>query len=444
MDFRRQLLVGQSASLLATILTAVVAIVSINAMTRSADQVATELATDISSLDQLRLDAERLVSTSRAYLLSGDDAHKTRFRTLELQFESTLDRLSSERAETSTVEHAARAYVDAVRQAAEQRLLTNDPKAIAEVFDHELTPKRAAFERELEATAGHERADIARARARARRLASRTQLTVAVSSVLALALGIGLSVLFTRTLTRQLRKIDEATAAARTAATSREELVNIVSHDLRNPIHTIVLGVSLLRQTTPKGGSEERTVDRIANAAARVTRLIEDLSDRASIEKGEFALRRDRHDAVAIVRDAIELFQSIAAEQGIALRSETSGSIAIYVDRDRILQVFSNLIGNALRFVEPGGAVTVRVAASDRETRFAVVDTGSGIPSDQVPHVFERHYQGERRSEGTLGLGLYICRLLVEQHHGRIGVDSAPGSGSTFWFTLPAGPRYLT
>src|SRR5262249_33582570 len=122
---------------------------------------------------------------------------------------------------------------------------------------------------------------------------------------------------------------------------------------------------------------------------------------------------------------------------GLTAEVEVPAAAQIVCDRGRIGQVFANLLGNAIKFTNEGGAVSVRVLEQERSVRFAVTDTGCGIPEDQVAHVFDRYWQGGRTSTGGVGLGLAIAKGIVEAHHGRIRVESTRGRGSTFVFELP-------
>jgi signal transduction histidine kinase len=151
-------------------------------------------------------------------------------------------------------------------------------------------------------------------------------------------------------------------------------------------------------------------------------------------------------DAGPLVAEAIEFVRPLADEKHIALSAELAAPDArVVCDRGRIVQVFANLLGNAIKFTSDGGAVSVRVAEDDRAIRFAVSDTGRGISEEELPHVFDRYWQGGGRlTGGGVGLGLAIAKGIVEAHHGTIRVESTRGKGSTFAFDLPRAPALVS
>jgi len=223
----------------------------------------------------------------------------------------------------------------------------------------------------------------------------------------------------------------------RASVAARDNLLAIVSHDLRGPLSTIQLSAQLLQVTLAGRDHEvERSTERILHAASRMNALIEDLLQAATIEAGAFTVVAEPHEVAPIVEQAIELFAVPAGGRSIRLERDIPADLpAIRCDERRLGQVLGNLIGNALKFVPERGQVRVRAWAEDNEVRIAVSDDGPGIPADRIPHLFDRYWKGEVR-RGT-GLGLYIAKGIVEAHRGRIWVDSQVGAGSTFTFTIP-------
>jgi signal transduction histidine kinase len=166
--------------------------------------------------------------------------------------------------------------------------------------------------------------------------------------------------------------------------------------------------------------------------------LIAALLDSATIEAGRLSVDRKLHPLGALVADALEAMDALARQKSLALEPRISACArAVVCDRERVLQVLSNLIANAIKFTPPGGRITVEADAIGDEARLLVGDNGVGIAEDQLAHLFERYWQGDRRQRLGTGLGLYIAKGIVEAHGGRIWVDSAPGRGSRFYFTLP-------
>jgi PAS domain S-box-containing protein len=232
-------------------------------------------------------------------------------------------------------------------------------------------------------------------------------------------------------------------AALQCAVSERDDVLRIVAHDLRNPLSTIIAQASLLERPEPElERRDERPRLVIMRAAKRMNDLIQDLLDVAVVEAGKLKVARDRLSAADLARDVVETQAPLAASSGLELRLEVSGDIReVWGDRNRLLRVFDNLIGNALKFTKEGGRITLGVVANDQEVVFSVADTGAGIDAESLPHVFERFWQAAGRSKRLgAGLGLPITRGIVEAHGGRIWVESTVGSGTTFFFTIPSAP----
>lgn len=184
-----------------------------------------------------------------------------------------------------------------------------------------------------------------------------------------------------------------------------------------------------------------REAHRIERRAASMTRLIEDLLDVVSIEAGRLAVAPEHHDVKDLLGEALDVFRPLASVKHISIAGDVrAGSLLARYDYDRILQVLSNLIGNAIKFTGEGGKIDLVVEAVGDDVRFAVRDNGVGIDPGKLGVIFERFWQVAERYRSGLGLGLYISKCIVEAHGGRIWGESEPGAGSTFYFTLPAAP----
>jgi signal transduction histidine kinase len=230
-----------------------------------------------------------------------------------------------------------------------------------------------------------------------------------------------------------------------TAVATRDDFLGIVSHDLRNMLNAVVGFAGLIATVeSEKGAPHSQEVlgyaRRIERSGGRMNRLVGDLVDVASIEAGALAVTLEHGDPREVVTEAIDNFQSHASGFGVTLTSEiASGPMRAAFDAARLLQVLANLVGNALKFTPKGGRVIVRVVGEGDAVRFEVRDTGIGIAASDVAFVFERFHQVNKADRRGAGLGLYISKCIVQGHGGRIGVDSRPNEGSTFWFTLPVG-----
>jgi signal transduction histidine kinase len=224
--------------------------------------------------------------------------------------------------------------------------------------------------------------------------------------------------------------------------TTREDFMAMVSHDLRSLLGGIALGAELLKdvETEPEPFVQVgKYADRIQRFTARMTRLVGDLMDVASIETGKLSLVLSRRNPTMILGDALDAFAPAAAAHEIELVCESSvdPKLSVQLDHERILQVLTNLVGNALKFTARGGQITIRVVPRDQAVEFSVTDTGVGVPTELLERIFERYFQSESGDRRGLGLGLYIARSIVEAHGGQIWATSTLGSGSAIHFTVP-------
>ena len=173
-----------------------------------------------------------------------------------------------------------------------------------------------------------------------------------------------------------------------------------------------------------------------------MNRLIQDLLDVSLIETGQFPIQRARLSGGELVVEAVETQKMLATSSSVELRLDVENDVPeVWGQHDRLLQVFENLIGNAIKFTTAGGRITVGAASNDQEVVFWVADSGAGIAPDDLPHVFDRFWQATRGDRRGAGLGLPITKGIVEAHGGHIWVESTLGRGSTFFFSIPrAGP----
>ena len=220
---------------------------------------------------------------------------------------------------------------------------------------------------------------------------------------------------------------------------SRDEMLGIVSHDLRNPVAAVkMLSRSMLNNSDVGALPEMENVALMLQAADQMDALIRDLLDVSRLDSGNLRLQLEPVDPALCVRDSLRTLVPLAAEKKISLRSEVAEKLpAVLVDVDRIQQVLSNLVGNALKFTEPGGVITITADVLPGEVSISVTDNGRGIAEDQLSHVFQRYWQSSRTDKHGAGLGLPIAKGIVEAHGGRIWIDSELGRGTAATFTVP-------
>ncbi|MCO5170485.1 MAG: GAF domain-containing sensor histidine kinase [Planctomycetes bacterium] len=225
---------------------------------------------------------------------------------------------------------------------------------------------------------------------------------------------------------------------AEAALAVRDRFLSIVSHDLRNLLSVVLMNsVMLVRHAAGAGQPEVmRWAERTRAASDQMSRLVHALLDSAAIEAGRLELARERVDAAALLREAAAGVEPLAAPRRVALLVPPAAGADVVVDADpgRLRQVLDNLLTNAIKHSPPGGTVTLDLAGRPEEVVVSVRDEGPGIDPEQVPRLFERFAPGR---QGGHGLGLWICRELVEAHGGRIGVETLAGAGSTFHVALP-------
>jgi len=227
--------------------------------------------------------------------------------------------------------------------------------------------------------------------------------------------------------------------AALSATQMRDEVLGVVAHDLRNPVTTIMMQAAALRRRGPEPERRnQKPAESIIRAAKRMNRLIGDLLDVTLIEAGRLGIQRERVAGCELVAEAVEAQRPLATSASLDIRLEIGDGLPdLWADHHRLLQVFENLIGNAIKFTPVQGRITIGAAPRDGEVLFWVADSGAGIGPDGLPHVFDRFWQASKGSGLGLGLGLPIARGIIEAHGGRIWVESVVGRGTIVFFTVP-------
>jgi signal transduction histidine kinase len=261
--------------------------------------------------------------------------------------------------------------------------------------------------------------------------------TVAV--LLSGALALSVTDMIRRVVMNEVGRVtlDQMYGEAQRVIDAREEILRIVAHDLRNPLNTISMATSLLLDdsTDPTRTSQLRIIRR---AGERANRLIQDLLSVTTIEAGRLSVAPRKVSVGELIHESVEMLQPIAREKSIALSVAADADLPLVrADPSRVLQVFSNLVGNAIKFTPVGGSITLSAVRADGGVKCAVTDNGPGIPEAQIPRLFGKFWQAKRGESGGVGLGLAIARGIVEAHGGTITVESEVGKGSVFSFPLP-------
>lgn len=225
---------------------------------------------------------------------------------------------------------------------------------------------------------------------------------------------------------------------AQAALRARDEMLAVVSHDIRSPLQSISMAANILACASP-ADQQKKSIESISLATSHVDRLLQDLFDITRLESGRLSIRREATDIADLIEEAGKLYEPLALERSVMLHTEVVDDIpAVAIDRSRMLQVLSNLLGNAIKFVPENGHVVLTGGYEDGKVRIAVRDDGPGIEEQYLERVFERFWKGNRRKGHGAGLGLAIAKGIVESHDGVIGVESRTGEGSTFYVLLDA------
>jgi PAS domain S-box-containing protein len=235
-----------------------------------------------------------------------------------------------------------------------------------------------------------------------------------------------------------------AEASLRQALQARDEVLAVVSHDLRNPVGTIFSAASLLLTLDPSPEKRREHLLAVKRSAERINRLIKDLLDVAQLEVGVLSVHPGPFHPERLINEVVDANRGRAEEGELSFELSVPENIPkAWGDPHRVVQALTNLVENALRETPPGGKITlgVEVDASGNGLRFSVADTGSGIKAEDQERLFDRFWQVSRKDTGGAGLGLSIVKGIVEAHDGQVWVESDEGKGSTFWFQLPRQPE---
>ena len=219
---------------------------------------------------------------------------------------------------------------------------------------------------------------------------------------------------------------------------ARQEILGIVAHDLRNPLNTIHMATSLILEEKGLNSARMSQLRIIQRSGERMNRLIQDLLSVTTIEAGRLSIAPQKMSVTDLFREAADTLGPIAREKSLSFATSAADDLPpVRADAARVLQVFSNLVGNAVKFTPAGGTITLSAVRSGDKVQCSVTDTGPGIPAAQIPRLFGKFWQAKRGDGRGVGLGLAIAKGIVEAHGGTIAVESEVGRGSVFSFVLP-------
>ena len=421
-------------------------VLTISRMFAVANQETARLASEnreIAVAERLRWSGELIVSAGRGYILSGDRQLLAEVDAASADLTREIEALRASSLPTPGGELVARVEQLAGQFQTRQNALFAakhqgvPTEVLSQRAERELLPVRSALGAALDQLVAYEEQSVRTVYARDQRVRQALRAsTYAMLGVLVFTcLGLGLAL--ARRLARAYQHERDATAQANDALAARDEVLGVVAHDLRNPLGAISLKAELVRASP---GSERAAghAASIVKTTHRMQYLINTMLAVVQQQAGAFAIEPGPCPVESFVREALDVYTDVAASKHVELASAiTPPDLVVRADRERVIQVLANLLGNALRYTPPRGRVVISGRVEDGMARIAVTDGGPGIAPADLPHVFERLWKRTMAGHEGMGLGLHIAKQIVEAHGGRIWAESPPGEGATFAFTLP-------
>ncbi len=434
---------GFLATILAAIVVCVIALFGLIESEKLSHVVLSDYAQDLILAGRLRAEEESRVATSRGFLITGDRAYLGKMDIAQRDFMRDLVLLQKSGVSVphdkllSDLKSADDSYQRTLAEFIQARAAGVQLKDLIRRFENRLQPEREKLEKSVDSYIAYTRLQLEGEKAALSKSNRSIFHLVIAASLIALALAGAMAFVITKTLSRLYSEVQDA-------AKMREEIVEMVAHDLRNPIAAVILSAQLLlRMAKSKNtiDSEEirQRAENIKRATDRVNGLIGGLLDLARMKAGTLTIEAASVSTNEIFADVFELFQNIAREKGVVLEIQQVPLASIFCDFERIVQVFSNLIGNALKFSAPNQKIVFGTRLENGAVVFFVADQGPGISEEEQLHVFERYWQAGTHKKAGAGLGLAICKGIIAAHGGKIWVTSHLGFGATFYFTIPNG-----
>jgi signal transduction histidine kinase len=414
-------------------------IFSLGSVIRQKDEVALDYSERLLDVERLFLAAEKQVSSSRGYLLFKNQEMLLKVEEAREEFDLYRTQLEREvttdqgRQYLSQITEVNREYQLVVDRLLKLRM-QNDLQAIRDVFVDELSPKREELYQLLRDFEAYKKNLLEQVRAESVLAAQQGWRHSLIMGVMASLIIPFLAWLLYRALMQRQQ--------AQAQVKMRQDVLASVSHDLKNPLWTILIGAGLIKQKAPDNESGrllKQLADKIKNAGDSMNALIEDLLSLASIESGSLPIKQQVFEASTLAEEAHQMLQMLAQPKKITVNYQfLSPPALLEADYQKLLRVLSNFIGNAVKFTPEQGEIKLRVEAGQGEQLiFAVSDTGPGIAPENLQHVFNQFWQAQATAHQGSGLGLAIAKGIIDAHSGEIWVESQLGQGATFYFSVP-------
>ena len=444
-SFQRRLTIGFATTVAVTAVIAIAATFVLHDVVANKDSVIYNYGQDLILTERLRYTAEKKISLFRGYYLTHADFFLQDLEENQKQFESTVEQLrlnatQEERDDLDAILKLNQEY-DSINQELIGKMQKGERvEQLALEIAAKVRPFRQKFEVELTKLVDIESNQLESAKAESLQITQRNFILIAVITAGAILLSGILAFVLSRTLNQFYQRALRATRV-------REEMLGIVAHDLKNPIASVGVISALMKRAIQSPGDNIQlipTLNRLDRVTGQMSRLIDDLLVVDKIESGILSLALKTEDVKTILADVLEFFLPQAEERRIQLKTNFETDLGeLQCDRDRLYQVFANLIGNALKFTPIGGVITVTAKKAGSQVSFEIDDSGPGIPAEQLPRLFERHWQAKETAQNGNGLGLYIAQNIVRAHGGEIAAVSTLGKGSSFRFYLPVKPTLV-
>lgn len=449
--FQKKLILGFAGTIAVILVVGILSIFSILAVINSKNQVAEHSARDLIAIEDLDDLAEIMVSSGRGFLITHRSEAYERATRAQEDFDAGLrvirQELKDPRAEllVQDIERGVRDY-----ERAFNRILILEPRlSLTErirYFEVELAPRRIRMDLALRRYTEELRLQLERNSRQSDSYSSRLVLALGLGFALSMGFVVAIAWVLTRTLTALYAKEQAARRA-------REDLLAIVSHDLRTPVTAFALGCELLekllRDAHVHALAYERPLKQVQimkRSVHRMSRLIGDLLDLARLEAGEFPIQARTFDLRPLLEALLVGHRPLADEKSVRIewREDDAAHRSVQADPDRLEQLLANLLSNAIKFSRSGGKVTLQTKRIGLELEIAIQDEGEGIPLERQVAIFDR-YRQSNLSDRKLGagLGLFIVKAIVDAHHGRVWVESSPGMGSRFVCRFPQSEKQL-
>jgi signal transduction histidine kinase len=400
-----------------------------------------DYAQDLVVIEQIVSAEEMSVASARAFLITRDPAFLARMEIARKRFSKNLsilensDNSALHRNLFEKVKQADSSYYATLEKFIAALKNGSSMASLISRFENELQPKRESLE-----TAVDNFIDYTKDRLDNEKMvlstSNRESLHLLVEvSIIAFVFAVMLAIFVVRAISQSYRKAEQI-------AQIRQDIVETVAHDLKNPLTAIKLTTDLMLRaigTTEVTSSAkvQSGLYRIKKALDRMSALIFGLLDLAKLESKTFVLEKNAVIPNKILADVFDLFEPLITEKKISLELDANAMEEVACDYERIVQVLSNLLSNALKFSSSGTKISLSVNATGNAVIFSVADNGLGISANDQTHIFDRFWQASEGRKGGTGLGLAICKGIVEAHGGKIWVESKPGVGSTFKFSIP-------